>query len=171
MIASRPGPSRESASAIHSNGWPSMSPLEAGASSNARSRSSSDCAASPRPASSSDSMSSASHCSGSPNIIGDFLPSNTSARIASQRTASPYICAIGSARGVELGRDLQLIQRALPLAEHAQQLEEKDAQLGVGRPGADLFLQARQRRRGIAALEVLLGRCRESHRLHAAVVH
>ena len=34
-------------------------------------------------------MSKASHCSGSPNTIGAFLPANTSRRMASHRTASP----------------------------------------------------------------------------------
>ena len=61
--------------------------------------------------------------------------------MASQRTASPYICAMASAPGIEVGGHLQLVERALPLAEHAQQLEQEDAQLGVGRLGAHLLLQ------------------------------
>ena len=149
MIASITGPSRESASAIHSNGRPSMSPLEVGASSKARSaKLLRDAAASPRPASSRDSISSASHCSGSPSTIGDFLPSNTSVRMASQRTASPYIWAIGSASGIELGRDLQLVEGALPLAEDAEQLEQEDAKLGVGRLARGPLPAGARERRG-----------------------
>ena len=46
---------------------------------------------------------------------------------------------------LELGRDLQLVEGALPLPDDAEQLEEEDAQLGVSRPRADVFLQARER--------------------------
>ena len=66
-------------------------------------------------------------------------------------------------RRVELGGDVQLVQRALPLAEHAQQLEQEDAQLGVGRLGADLLLQLRERGRGIAVLQAAFGGVGKSH--------
>jgi hypothetical protein len=49
------------------------------------------------PCRSSDSMSSASHSSGWPKIMGVRVPANTSARRPSQRTASPYTCFIGTA--------------------------------------------------------------------------
>ena len=154
MTASSTGPSRESASAIHSNGRPSMSPLDVGASSKARCRSSSDCAASPRPRPQTATRSAAPATGrarrGSSAIS---CPSKTSSRIASQRTASPYICAIGKRERIELGRDVQLVERPIPLAEHAEQLEQEDAQFRVGRLGANIFLQARQRGAGIAVFE------------------
>ena len=77
-----------------------------------------------------------------------------SSRIASQRTASPYSAPSASALGVEVGDDVQLVERALPLAEHAEQLKQEDAQLGR-RPGLALTAAVRclQRRRGSPALE------------------
>src|SRR5687767_1726780 len=96
MIASQTGPSRISASAIHSNGCPSSVPADVGAASKACSRSCRESSGLPAPATSSDSISSASHWSGSPKIIGDRFPANTSARSLSQRMASRYICTIAS---------------------------------------------------------------------------
>ena len=100
MMASSTGPRRESASATHSNGRPSMLPLDdrrlferalakiLGLS----------CFPSTRPQPGLDQQGQPlllAH----PSTIGDFLPSKTSSRITSQRTASPYICAIGRASG------------------------------------------------------------------------
>ena len=74
---------------------------------------------------------------------------------------APHRLAVGLRHGqrarVELAGDLQLVERALPLAAHAQQLKEKYAQGGIGRPGAHLLLQEGQGRRGITVLETERG--------------
>ena len=94
-------------------------------------------------------------------------PSKTSSRIASQRTASPYICAIASALGVEVRRDLQLVERALPLPEHAEQLEQEDAQLG-DRPASarTCSCSCASARGGIAVPQALFGGIGEAHGVH-----
>ena len=61
---------------------------------------------------------------------------------------------------IELGGDLQLVQGAVPLPDDAEQLEEKDAQLRVSGPRADVLLQARQRGVGIAVFQSPFGRVR-----------
>ena len=70
---------------------------------------------------------------------------------------------MASALGVEARRDVQLVERALPLPEHAEQLEEEDAQLGISGFGAHLLLQLSQRRGGIPALQTLFGDIGEAH--------
>ena len=140
-----------------------MSPGDAGASSKARGRSSWIARARRGRRRSSDSISSASHWSGWPKIIGDFLPVE---HVVADRLAAHGV-AVGlrhaSAPASRLGGDLQLVERALPLAEHAEQLKEEDAQLRIGRPGAHLLLQLRQRRDGIPALQALFGDIGEAH--------
>ncbi len=58
---------------------------------------------------------------------------------------------------VEFAAQLELRQRALPLAGDRQQLEEKDAQLRVGGVGANLLLQIGERRGGVACAQSILG--------------
>ena len=102
-------------------------------------------------------MSSAIQSGGSPKMTGDRLPAKTSARrpLALQRLAIHL--RHRQRAGVELRRDVQLVEGALPLASDAQQLEEEDAELGVGRIMADLILQRLERRIGVAAAHGLLG--------------
>ena len=69
----------------------------------------------------------------------------------------------GQRLGIEVGRDVQLVERALPLAEHAEQLKQEDAQLRIGRLGAHLLLQVRQRCDRIPALQALFGDIGEAH--------
>ena len=131
-----------------------MSPLDAGASSNARSRSSSDWPASPR-------------AGAQARLDQQREPLIRLAEHHRRLLALEYLVADRFAahrvavhlrhrqrERLELRGDLQLVEGALPLTDDAEQLEEKDAELRVRRPGADVFLQARQRREGIAALQV-----------------
>ena len=64
---------------------------------------------------------------------------------------------------VEAGGDVQLVERALPLAEHAEQLKQEDAQLRISRFGAHLLLQLSQRCDRIPALQTLFGDIGEAH--------
>jgi len=63
----------------------------------------------------------------------------------------------------ELSAQLELAQRALPLAEDAQQLEEKNAQRGIGGPLANALLQQLERPGRVALGNKLLGGCRAHH--------
>jgi len=90
---------------------------------------------SPRPASSRDSINSASHCSGSPSTRGDFFPPKTRrGRLRTYRIAVHL--GHRQRQRFEFRRDLQLVEGAFPLADDAEQLEQKDAKLGSdGRAG------------------------------------
>ena len=157
MTASSTGPRRESASAIHANGRPSISPCDVGASSNALARSSCD-------------RSGLAAARGEQRLDQQRQPLIGLAEdhrrllpvedvIANRLTA--HGIAVGLLHGerfrVETGRHVQLIERALPLPEHAQQLKQEDAQLRISRLGAHLLLQVRERRDGIPALQTLFG--------------
>ena len=93
-------------------------------------------AGSPCPAAAATRSACASHSSGWPNTIGVRLPAKTWARISSQRIAWPTVSRIGHGLGSHVGDDVQLRVRTLPLAEHAQQLRQEDAQVRVGGLGA-----------------------------------
>ncbi len=165
MTASSTGPSRESASAIHANGRSLIVPGEAGASSNACALSSSERSCDPRPSTRSDSISSASHCSGCPKMSGDLAPLNTSAPDGLALDGLAVSLFHRQRAGVEFRRDLQLVQRTLPLPEHAEQLKQKDAQFGFRRSGADLLLQLGQCGDRIPVLQTLFGDFGEAHGL------
>ena len=148
---------RESASAIHSNGWSLIVPAVAGASAKAASRSRS------RP-------------------FGLALPGHEQ-RLDQQRqpllrvteherrlaagedlaahgfTAHGFAIGLrhGERGGIEPAGHRQLVQRALPLPEHAQQLEQEHAQFGIRRLGLDVVLEPRQRGRWVAIPKALLG--------------
>ena len=73
--------------------------LEAGAASNASSRSTAAFGASPSASRFNASIWSAIHSCGSPKTRGAFSPANTFSRKTSQMIASRYVCAIGNAEG------------------------------------------------------------------------
>jgi hypothetical protein len=61
----------------------------------------------------------------------------------------------GQGAGVHLAGDVELVEGAVPLAQHAQQLEQEHAQLGVAGLAAHLVLQQLQRLLGVAVLQRL----------------
>ena len=58
---------------------------------------------------------------------------------------------------VELAADIELRHRPLPLAQHAEQLEQEDTQLRVARLLAHLGLQSDERLLGVAGSQKFLG--------------
>ena len=78
------------------------------------------------------SISSGSHGPGSPSTVGERSPRNTLSRSISQRMAAGRP-APSAPRRIEFRRDGELRQRPLPVAEHAEQLEQEGAQPRIAR--------------------------------------
>ncbi|MNX90869.1 hypothetical protein D3C86_1229350 [compost metagenome] len=63
----------------------------------------------------------------------------------------------GHGERVELGRDGELVERALPLPEHAQELRHEDAVLRVGGLGAHVVAQGLEGGHRVGGLEEVCG--------------
>ena len=66
-------------------------------------------------------------------------------------------------RRIELATELELAERALPLTEHAKQLEEEHAESGIGRALPNPLLQQLERPGRVALRKKLLGGRRAHH--------
>ena len=65
---------------------------------------------------------------------------------------------MASVDGIEFAGHVQLVERTFPLAQHAQQLKQEDAQLGIGGCRSHLVLQQLQGALGVTVAQGLFGR-------------